>query len=150
MKKLLATMLIISGFWGIATVVEKNHDCINIYVDFGSLDQNKKIIGCIDANEKESALTLLENAGIKVDGTDKYGLQVVCRVNNMPDVSRESCAVMPPEDAYWAVIVKGKGLPMDPAKEWGWAKTGISEVYLEPGESLGLVFTENGEMKWPN
>lgn len=150
MKKLFGILAIVFSFVAITTVVNRSHDCVNVYVDYGSLDKNKKTEVCIETVGKISALKVLESADIKIDGTDKYGLQVVCRVNNMPDASRESCAVMPPEDAYWAVIVKGKGLPMDPAKEWGWAKTGISEVYLEPGESLGLVFTENGEMKWPD
>jgi hypothetical protein len=50
---------------------------------------------------------------------------------------------MPAAFAYWAVIVKKGALP------WGWADTGIDQVKLETGDSLGLVFVDNENVKFP-
>ena len=58
--------------------------------------------------------------------------------------------MMPPEDAYWAFITKGRSSIINPWPQWGWAQKGVSEVYFNPGDSLGLVFTENGKVNWPN
>lgn len=145
-NKLFIVLLIITGFWGISSLGHNpNNNCINVYVDYGQLDNNKKLISCVDTDHKQSALLVLEHSGVSIEGTQKYGLQVVCRVDSLPKPSQESCETMPPENAYWAVIVKQK-----PVSKWGWAQTGISDVYLEPGDSIGLVYTENEEMRWPD
>lgn len=150
-NKLFISILVITGFWGFLSIVDKpNNQCVNVYIDFGSLDNNKKVIGCIAVDQKETALTILEKTGVKLDGTEKYGLQVVCRVDGLPGPKKESCATMPPENAYWAVIVKNKSSVIDPIKKWGWADKGVSELYLKSGDSVGLVFTENGKVKWPD
>lgn len=147
-NKLVIALLVIAGFWGVTSLGNNtNKNCINVYVDYGSLDNNKKVISCIDTDHKESALVVLGRAGVNIEGTQKYGLRVVCRVNSLPKPSQESCESMPPEDAYWAVIIKE---PIGLSNKWNWASTGISEVYLNPGEYLGLVFVRNGDMKWPS
>jgi hypothetical protein len=56
---------------------------------------------------------------------------------------------MPPEKAFWAVIIKKKEVIPPLSTEWGWAQKGINETYLSPGDSLGLVFSTNGEVRWP-
>ena len=33
--------------------------------------------------------------------------------------------------------------------KWAWAKTGISDVYLDSGDSIGLMFSVNGKTKFP-
>lgn len=150
-NKLFISILIVSGFWGFTSIIDKtNSQCVNVYVDFGSLDQSKKVIGCIDTNTKIKAIDVIQKSGLKVEGTDKYGLQVICRVDSLPGPDRESCAVMPPENAYWAFIVRDKSTPLNPITKWGWAQKGINDVYLNPGDSLGLVFTEDGKMRWPD
>jgi hypothetical protein len=148
-NKLFAFIFVITAFFGFMAVAgNDNKQCINVYVDYGSLNNGTKVIGCIDAVQHTAALDLLSRSNIKVDGTDKYGLQVVCRVNGLPGPKRESCSDMPPENAYWAVIIKQNKTGILSSK-WGWAQTGIDKVYLNPGDSLGLVFTENGDIKWP-
>ena len=149
-SKLFAALLIIATFWGVTSIQKQSQDCTNILVDFGSLDHNTKLVSCVNSDGKESALSLLSKAGVSIDGTQKYGLQVVCRVNSLPGANRESCETMPPEDAYWAVIIKQDDSAISIKKDWNWAQTGISDVYLEPGDSLGLVFIENEEMRWPD
>lgn len=133
------------GYNAVGTQTKSN--CVSVHVDFGSLDSNKIVESCVSATEHTNALKILEQANLKIAGTDKYGLQIVCRVNELPGPKKEKCESMPPENAYWAVIVKNNE---SFNHKWGWAQTGISDVYLNPGDSLGLVFIENEEMRWPN
>ena len=138
--------LVVGGFF----VVNKSEEsCINLYVDYGSLDNNTKSTECVGVSTKTNALDILNQANYKIEGTQKYGSAVVCRVNGLPDKTVESCEVMPPENAYWAVIIKKKEIIPFPNNEWGWAQKGINETYLSPGDSLGLVFSTNGDLKWP-
>jgi hypothetical protein len=138
--------LVVGGFF----VVNKSEEpCVNLYVDYGSLDNNAKSTECVTVSTQTNALDILNQANYKIEGTQKYGSAVVCRVNGLPDKTVESCEVMPPENAYWAVIIKKKEIIPFPNNEWGWAQKGINETYLSPGDSLGLVFSTNGDLKWP-
>jgi hypothetical protein len=150
MKKGLLPFLVFSLVVGGFFVVNKSEEsCINLYVDYGSLDNNTKSTECVGVSTKTNALDVLNQANYKIEGTQKYGSAVVCRVNGLPDKAIESCEVMPPENAYWAVIIKKKEIIPLPNNEWGWAQKGINETYLSPGDSLGLVFSTNGDLKWP-
>lgn len=127
-------------------------DCINVYVDYGQLDNKTKLQICLTAGEKTNALDVLENVGLNIEGTQKYGDAVVCRVNNLPDKSVEPCEIMPPEKAYWAVLIKERQtvpIPFGFGSAWGWAQVGVNEIYLDPGDSIGLVFADNGEVAFP-
>ncbi len=97
----------------------------------------------------------LAAAGVTTEGTDQYGDQVVCRVNNVPaeDLALtaedgsdyfEECASMPAAFAYWSLWVK----PVE--GEWAYAEEGLATLQLEPGESLALLFTLNGEPATPS
>ena len=153
MKKPIITTLVVALLGvGVVSLYQPPADCVSIYVDYGSLDSASTLKKCISATEKTNALELLASAKIEMQGTDKYGNAVVCRLNGLPDASVESCAEMPPAEAYWAVYVKEYEpfpIPFNTAGEWGWAQTGINEVFLNPGDSLGLVFIENGEVRYP-
>lgn len=150
MKHRLITSLVVIGlaFFGLSFLSKADANCVNLYVDFGSLNAETKIEKCIQVSAKTNALELLKTSGYTTEGTQKYGDAVVCRLNGLPNRSVESCEVMPPENAYWAVIVKEKKL-LPFFNEWGWAQTGINEIYLSNGDSLGLVFSTNGDLKWP-
>jgi hypothetical protein len=76
-------------------------------------------------------------------GTDKYGDQIVCLVNGLPE--KANCSDMPPQDAYWAILVRRPGV----ISEWGWADKGISDLEVKAGDSLALTFTVNNEVRWP-
>ena len=154
-KKLIASVLIILTFWGLMNFLNvfqnnKTSSCINLYVDFNKLLDQTKISKCIPENDKTVAIKLIKDANLMVEGTQTYGLSVICRVQNLPGPMDEKCLKMPPENAYWAILVKSKGNIADPFPKWGWAKTGASEVYLYPGDSLGLVFVTDGKVNWPN
>ena len=148
-NKLILSFLIISfTYIGLSFLSKPDSNCVNLYVDFGSLNAETKVEKCIDISAETNALELLKISGYTTEGTQKYGDAVICRLNGLPDKSVETCEVMPPEDAYWAVIVKEKKL-LPFFNEWGWAQTGINEISLSKGDSLGLVFSTNGDLQWP-
>jgi hypothetical protein len=145
--------LVLAGV-GVVVATQPNKECVNVYVDYGVLDSKAKSSKCIPVNGEANGLKLLTDAGLAIEGTGKYGLQVVCRVNSLPSATSpigikghenyvETCAEMPAAFAYWAVIVKQGVLP------WGWASTGIEEVKLKAGDSLGLVFVDNENLEFP-
>jgi hypothetical protein len=148
-NKLILSFLIISfTYIGLSFLSKPDSNCVNLYVDFGSLNAETKVEKCIDISAETNALELLKISGYTTEGTQKYGDAVICRLNGLPDKSVETCEVMPPEDAYWAVIVKEKKL-LPLFNEWGWAQTGINEISLSESDSLGLVFSTNGDLQWP-
>ncbi len=153
-----AAVIVGGGLWYTTNDVVAPTDCASVYVDFGALDNDAKISKCVVVDGKAGALDVLKDAGVEVVGTGKYGNQVACRVNNLPAADRaildvkghedyiESCAEMPAEFAYWGVFVKRGG---DVVTKWDWASTGIADVVLESGDSIGLVFQTNEEVKIP-
>jgi hypothetical protein len=151
MKKILASLTLFSIGIFIAVAVEKPKDnCINLYVDYGVLDNQTKLEKCVESSSSILALDVLKQANLKIEGTKKYGLGVVCRVNGLPNEKAESCEVMPPAEAYWAIIIKEKQVIPFPRKEWGWGQLAIDQQYLNSGDSVGLVWTgPKGELKFP-
>jgi hypothetical protein len=153
MKKSVIAVLITALLGvGIVSLYQPPTNCVSIYVDYGSLNSSAPIERCVITAGEANALALLDIARISIEGTQKYGNAVVCRVNELPDASVESCEEMPPAEAYWAVYVKEYEpfpIPFNTAGEWGWAQVGINEVHLHNGESLALVFIENGEVRYP-
>ena len=150
MKKTLTviiTSLLVAGGFLFINKTDKN--CINLYVDYNSLDNGTKITKCIDVTNSIIALEFLKNANLEIEGTKKYGLAVVCRVNDLPDKKAESCESMPPENAYWAIIIKEKKLIPFPKSEWGWGQLAIDQQLLSPGDSIGLVWANNGKVVFP-
>jgi hypothetical protein len=153
MKKIIL-ILVSAGliFGGVAFVQSSEADCVNVYVDYGPLDNNSKVTKCVPVSGKTNALDVLASANLSTQGTQQYGNAILCRLNGLPIESEETCEGMPPAESYWAVLVKEHRLitlPFDTGAVWGWAQTGINEVYLNPGDSLGLVFADNGEVKLP-
>lgn len=150
MKKTVMTVvaagLIAGGFY---TVSKPDEKCINVYVDYGQLDNGAKLTKCIDTSIKTGALDILKSAGLELEGTKKYGDGVICRVNGLPDEKAESCQDMPPAKAYWAIIIKEKQVIPFPRKEWGWGQLAVDQQYLNPGDSIGLVWANNGEVVFP-
>lgn len=138
--------LVLSAFAIQAFVVKPS--CINLYIDYGSLDNQKKTSECIE-QDNINALDFIRQSGYTTEGTIKYGDAVLCRLNNLPPNKKESCSEMPPENAYWAVIIKKKQTLLLPRNEWGWAEKAINETYLSAGDSIGLVFSTNGDLRWP-
>ena len=149
-SRILASVVILLGALLVVNFVPNSKDtCVNLYVDYNVLDNNKKINTCIDISSETTALDVLKKANLKIEGTRKYGLGVICRVNGLPDESVESCEVMPPANAYWAIIIKEKQLLPFPTKEWGWGQLAVDKQPLNAGDSIGIVWADNGEVVFP-
>jgi hypothetical protein len=150
MKKILlftiTAGLVFSGF---LFINKKDNNCVNLYIDYGTLDNKTKLTKCINVPSKIVALDFLNKANLEIEGTKKYGLAVVCRVNGLPNEKAESCESMPPEKAYWAIIIKEKKLIPFPKSEWGWGQVAIDQQLLSPGDSIGLVWANNGKVVFP-
>jgi hypothetical protein len=155
MKRLTIRLLVIGLLTAGLTYIfiKPAENCVNLYIDFSVLQEDgTRVLSCINVDKPTSALQVLKNAKIDTEGTQKYGDAVLCRVMGLPNKSQESCVKMPSEKAYWAVLVKRKQLipnPFDINGKWNWATTGINEVQLSPGDSLGLVFADNGKVSFP-
>jgi hypothetical protein len=138
------TAAVLAGFWVTTRVSAPKTGCVNLVVDYGDLPTEETAIdSCVSLSDGDSALDLVKSIGLKIAGTEKYGDQIVCTVNGLP--KKANCYDMPPEDAYWAILVRRPGA----VSEWGWADKGISDLKLSAGDSLGLVFTVGGEVRWP-
>lgn len=167
-SKLIATsialVLFFGGFFVWQTLTTANTaNCITVLVDYGILKNGETTTQCISASGKTMALDVLKSAGLSIEGTDKYQSQIVCRVNSLPSATSpigvkyeedyvESCSTMPASFAYWAVLVKMKSEvpnPLDVSAKWNWAQTGIDQVSLKPGDSIGLVFADNDNVRFP-
>ena len=127
---------------------------VTVAVDASALEDGESQEWCIGTDEPLAATEALALVDVQTEGTDEYGDQVVCRVNGLPAEDAalpaedgsdyfETCESMPAAFAYWSVWVK----PAD--GEWAYAQEGLSTLQLEPGESVGLLFTLNGEPAAP-
>ncbi|MFT4214900.1 MAG: hypothetical protein QM622_09015 [Microbacterium sp.] len=129
---------------------------VSVIVDAGNLAgaDEANLSVCVFADATLAAAQALEVVGITVEGTEEYGDQVVCRVDGLPSATDpvgstedpayvESCESMPAAFAYWSLWVKPS------AGEWDYAQEGLSTLTLEPGESLELLFTLDGEPAAP-
>ncbi len=146
-KAIAAVVILLAG--SLYAFKPGSFDCVNVRVDFASL-KDQVVSKCIPVTGQDSALNIFRNAGIELSGTDKYGMDVICRVNGLPDAKVEPCLTMPPEDAFWALIVKNKRSLVELFPKWGWAQEGISKLYFKSGESVGLVFSKDGDLRWPD
>ena len=127
---------------------------VKVIVDSGSLKQaaaDKSV--CVPVEAATPASKVLAEADIKTVGTEQYPNELVCRVNGVPaadfDIThkggtyREECKGMPAAFAYWSLWTK-------PASgEWAYAQEGLATLKVNPGESLELLYTVDGEPAAP-
>jgi hypothetical protein len=127
---------------------------VMVIVDSGSLKQSaadKSV--CVPVTAATPASKVLEEAKVKTEGTTQYPTELVCRVNGVPaadfDIThkggtyREDCSKMPAAFAYWSLWVK-------PASgDWAYAQEGLATLQVNPGESLELLYTVDGEPAAP-
>ena len=133
------------GCAGVTVVVDAS-----AFEDADEISQSE----CVETDEAIAASAALDIAGVTTEGTTEYGDQVVCRVDGLPaeDVALtaedgseyfETCESMPAAFAYWSLWVQPVG------GEWAYATEGLSALQLQPGESMALLFTLNGEPAAP-
>jgi len=139
-KAILAVVLVMGSLAVFEATSDK--DCINLYVDYGTLEKST-FNQCIKSTETK-AIDLLVNNNFTLQGTDKYGTAVLCRLNNLP--KEDECKDMPSEKAYWAILEKRDQILFE---DYVWAQVGIDQVILSPGDSLALVFATDGTVNFP-
>lgn len=127
---------------------------VKVIVDSGSLNQAAADSSvCVDVDGPTPASKVLDEANVKTEGTAEYPTELVCRVNGVPaadlDIAhkggtyREDCSKMPAAFAYWALWIK-------PASgDWAYAQEGLATLQVNPGESLELLYTVDGEPAAP-
>ena len=139
-KAILAVVLVMGSLAVFEATSDK--DCINLYVDYGTLEKST-FNQCIKSTETK-AIDLLVNNNFTLRGTDKYGTAVLCRLNNLP--KEDECKDMPSEKAYWAILEKRDQILFE---DYVWAQVGIDQLILSPGDSLALVFATDGTVNFP-
>ncbi|MES1212639.1 MAG: hypothetical protein ABUT11_03740 [Leifsonia sp.] len=112
---------------------------VTVVVNFGTLGHSA-VTACAPAG---TAADVLKAAHIDTAGTADYGDSVICRVDDLPSPSAESCAKLP-TGAYWAMWVR-------PSADgtWDYAQEGVQSQQLTAGESLGLVYTVGSDSTPP-
>lgn len=141
-KAILAVIVISLGSLAVFEV-SSDKDCINLYVDYGNLEKST-FNECVTSTSDIKAIDLLVNNNFTLQGTDKYGTAVLCRLNGLP--KEDECKDMPSEKAYWAILEKRDQILFE---DYVWAQVGINELILSPGDSLALVFATNGSVNFP-
>lgn len=139
-KAILAVVLLMGSLAVFEATSDK--DCINLYVDYGNLEKST-FNKCIKSTETK-AIDLLVNNNFTLQGTDKYGTAVLCRLNGLP--KEDECKDMPSEKAYWAILEKRDQILFE---DYVWAQVGIDQLILSPGDSLALVFATDGTVNFP-
>lgn len=161
-SKVILWVLIISGLYGIGSAMTPNKDCITLHINYGILGE-PTTEECIPWVDEVKATDFLKNNKFTIEGTRKYGEGILCRLNGLPSAKKpigipghesyiEKCKTMPEEFAYWAVLEKRKQAipnPLDLNGKYQWSSVAINQLTLKPGDSLALVFSDNGNVKFP-
>jgi hypothetical protein len=90
---------------------------------------------------------VLAKAGIKVEGTPKYGDALVCRLNGLPAADEavvvkgqpnytESCADNTPMTYYWYLYTKDSA-----TGAWAAADKGVKDQQVSAGQQVDFVYT---------
>lgn len=129
---------------------------VTVIVDAGDLASADEPSSetCVETDAAVVAADAFADAGVETVGTTQYPDDIVCRVNGAPAADEvltaedgteytESCESMPAAFAYWSLWLKPSG------GEWGYAPEGAATLSLEPGDSVELLFTLNGEPAAP-
>lgn len=139
------------------TISEEPSGCngVEVVVNFGVLDGTGSTT-CVEiSGDSAKAIDVVHEAGFETEGTATYGDAIVCRVNGLPSPTEpvvvegqaeftESCADMPPAFAYWALWQKSSA-----GGQWEYAQSGLGDLIIKKGESLGLVFTTGDSTPTP-
>ncbi|SFW56951.1 hypothetical protein [Amycolatopsis australiensis] len=105
---------------------------VTVVVDFGDLGP-QPLVRCAPGTPA-NGIAALQEAGIDVAGSQKYGLAVACRINGKPGPDVESCAGMPSATAYWSYWHASAG------GTWQSSQEGAQTAKPAPGGFEGWAF----------
>lgn len=115
---------------------------VTVIVDFESLGDGKVDVGCAEGNQG-SGVSALVHAGFTVTGTAQYGDAFICRIDDLPTSSDQSCNGTPPASAYWSYWTATQ-----PGTAWSFSAAGANSPTNHPakGTFQGWSFsTASGE-----
>lgn len=106
---------------------------VTVVVDFQQLGGGT-VVRCA-TGPQTSGLAALQNAGFSVEGTLRWGLAFVCRINGKPGADTEPCIDTPPASAYWAYWHAPNG------GTWTYNQAGGTSRTPPPGSFEGWSFS---------
>jgi hypothetical protein len=111
---------------------------VTVVVDLSAFGQGIHV-GCA-AGTPASGLDALHGAGFSTAPVPKYGTAFVCRIDNEPDTSHESCANTPPGNAYWAYWHAAPG-----ASSWSYSSVEADHTHPSAGSVEGWAFGQGAQ-----
>jgi len=119
---------------------------VKVVIEYGAIGHAPEAT-CVDVSGPQSVSAVLAQAGIKVEGTPKYGDALVCRLNGLPAADEavvvkgqpnytESCADNTPMTYYWYMHVKNNAQGL-----WATAEKGVKEQQVSAGQQIDFVYT---------
>jgi hypothetical protein len=108
---------------------------VTVVVDFQGLGGDA-IIRCAPGPQA-SGLTALQNSGMIVAGTQRWGLAFICRIEGKPGPETESCADTPPATAFWGYWHAANG------GGWAYSQRGVANRKPPAGSFEGWSFSQN-------
>lgn len=108
---------------------------VTVVVDFGGLGGDA-IIRCAPGPQA-SGLAALQNSGMIVAGTQRWGLAFICRIEGKPGPETESCADTPPATAFWGYWHAANGA------SWAYSQRGAANRKPPAGSFEGWSFSLN-------
>lgn len=123
-------------------------DGVTVVVDFGDLGDDV-IVRCAPGDEDRNGLEALQDAGFDIEGVQRYGASVACRIEGRPapdesldvagqDGYREACVDMPPASAYWSYW------SADDGGDWAYSQWGLKSRDAIEGGFEGWSYSLNG------
>lgn len=118
---------------------------ISLVVDFGPNSKIQPVIRCINGSNL-SGWQVLEQAELKVEGTNEYPKAFVCRINDWPDRKSEDCMGTPGlTGGSWVYFYSKPGTK-------GWQRSPVGAATRKPlcGEVEGWLFVNqvSGDQKF--
>ncbi|SEG76038.1 hypothetical protein SAMN04489712_111112 [Thermomonospora echinospora] len=108
---------------------------VTVVIDFQELG-GPSIVRCAPGPQ-DTGLAALQNAGISVTGTARWGLGFICRIEGKPGPSSEPCIDTPPASAYWSYWHAPNG------GTWHYSDWGVKNRRPPPGSFEGWSFSKN-------
>lgn len=106
---------------------------ISLVIDFGS-DSNQQIIEKCLQNYSGNSWNLLKAAGLNIEGTQKYPVGFLCRINGFPSEESEKCIDTPgAKTGSWAFYTST-------STSWEYSAIGAASHKAECGTAEGWRF----------
>lgn len=118
---------------------------VTLVVDYGTVSKRQKQVFCLvnfGQKPSDTGWGLFGAANVKVEGTKDYPTGFVCRVNDYPSASQESCDMVPSAThgswAYFTAV---------PGSGWRYSPAGAAMSYPTCGQWQGWRYIEAGESR---